>query len=470
MATYAPWSYSALLQRLKTYTLSTWTEIDIEDEFYKKVTSTESKGSSGLNTPWLTLTPVDCAAHGWVAFSSTSNNQENVAGGILRCVTCSKIKSVIVPVPDMGCIYEPKTCDNKHEEKYGDDVNWTGYTDEFKNQLLVTKTMIDHVRRELRDEHSVTCPWRRMPDSQKFTNGGPYYKRLEGNTPSVTIMSEYNARKRKLEELILPQEIGTDISTIEVYASMGWTPLTDSPQNSGTHILECDACFRKIVVKSQELQSQAKIISGKINNEIDNDTKLPEKWKADLAHEHKSYCAYLHVSQQKSADDKGSKRIPAYEKILKTAIMIRNASSRVSSAHNSRKSSMGEHNSMSRSTTPVPLSSLNRLKIPGTVESNKPVGLNTKVENNTSDMMNLGTKKVPFGISNSLIENSFSYSNAEQIAKTFRDTEKTEEAIEYVENDDSDGSDEASDAYEILKEAQQRGERLAKIREIYRKI
>lgn len=494
MATYAPWSYHAFLNRLRTYAPATWTDIDLDDipiDLLHRILSTSTspvldavaaagaaattvspmlassvspsphlhphihhvhhgKENSGsprhhplLSSPSLlpltpgtpvapnfSLTPVDCAAQGWVAFLAFDKPEmrvgsQDAGGGVLRCITCSKVLTILVPLPDTTLLYS----------KGSDD-------EAFRNQVHVTKNVIAHIRVQLRNDHSPTCPWRRrssivVPDSPSLipqqlsptSNGAalpapkkgkksaataaggdsaeqsgstvPYYKRLEGDIP-YKVVTEFLKRKTKLETALRatgtapPPTAGASTSEtgatpadpdfnekLETYAAMGWTPLSKNAANinaktvSKDHnvkppdlldiatrtmgierpvILECDACFRKIIVDTRlNIQHIARGDDG--GDEAAELQQLDDlnNWKRELELEHKQYCAYIHAYRK----ERGAM---AYQKLLKcprqpapTTAKKRKAAAAASSAASASTATSTKKVAVEQQSVPVPV-------------------------------------------------------------------------------------------------------------------
>lgn len=240
------------------------------------------------------LTPVDCATHGWVAFTSANRpemkmGQQEAGGGTIRCVTCSKIKVILIPIPDITKMYE------EHEDS--DPVS--GYSCAYTNQVAVAKKLILRIKRELVEDHSESCPWRKRKSSLDLES--PYYLRLAG-VPSISVMTDYEKRLSNLATVFDQKESSGQLTEkTKIYAAMGWSPLSIQGKYSSpnSHILECDACFRRIVAKAPTVEENSDDI---------------EEWTKALVEQHCSYCAYLHV--YRSGNTKVDKEM-GYEKILK---------------------------------------------------------------------------------------------------------------------------------------------------------
>lgn len=273
--TFLPWSYPAFLDRLKTYNIRSWTDVECQ-----------------RNGELLSLTPVDCAAIGWIAIKQTGR-KEDISGGAVQCVTCFKILNIMIP--------ELKTEDNEKIE------------DELERKFEITKRLILHFKTQLIEHHHSTCPWRLLHKNKNNdqTQENIYYRRFNGKGFSSDVINAYEEKKKALEEILSPEKavvVTTNSSmnhsetiktAIRVYAAMGWSLLDQKTSNSAL-ILKCDACFRHILLKRS---------SDGDTNKIEIPFENLEEFKKELESHHAEYCGYLYKSSIEPTK-------PFYEKFL----------------------------------------------------------------------------------------------------------------------------------------------------------
>lgn len=316
MATYGPWSYSLFLDRIKTYSYSTWPVICPQ------------------------FTPVDCVAQGWIALNpidfcpdkSHSANPMHDRTVYLKCVTCSKVNVIYFPDSEFGIDRDHSVCfENYHNyQKFGKGNN--GAVDDDSR----TESLFEIFKSQLVSKHSDSCPWKK-----KISNN-VYYQHLE-NLSATSVNEEYESRLLKLAAIFGKddQKDGSskdkendknnnnnnnvkdnsdNSAALVLYASMGWTPKEtfDSPNTSESgHILQCDACFSRITrknlleVRSFITRCHRKRASGAVEELANNEVSL-EQVKRNLESLHREYCAYLHFNSARGQED----TTKAYEKLL----------------------------------------------------------------------------------------------------------------------------------------------------------
>lgn len=279
--TYSPWSYSSFLDRLKTFNYATWPDC----------------------YTFSLLTPVDCANNGWKALQSppknTDNDNEKNNLATIQCSTCSKLQVFVFP--DSDGFEDSDDCDSS------------------------IRLLLDKYKSSLVSQHVDSCPWKTRAMSSK-SSPNIYYQRLQ-NPQSFSVVNDYESRLATLTARFFGSEDTHSHKSTQsegrleerqllvLYAAMGWKAVdfsyTISKKDTPVYILECDACFRRILrsqLADYNQQDDGNDDDGDDKNN-DDDSPTIDKVKKCLEKQHYTYCAYINQTDT-SLDYK------PYEKLL----------------------------------------------------------------------------------------------------------------------------------------------------------
>lgn len=299
--TYSPWSYSSFLDRLKTFNYATWPDC----------------------YTFSSLTPVDCANNGWKALQSppkntNNDNKKNNSLATIQCSTCAKLQVFVFPDSD--------DCDSS------------------------IRLLLDKYKSSLVSQHIDSCPWKTRAMSPA-SSPNIYYQRLQ-NPQSFSVINDYESRLAALTARFFGSgDLHSHKSTqlegsleerqlLVLYAAMGWKAInfsyTVNKNDPPVYILECDACFRRILRSQLADYNQQDNENDDVDKNNNDDSPIIDKVQKYLEKQHYTYCAYINQTDT-SLDYK------PYEKLLD--LSKRNEQSNQSSTPN------GEYSLRTRSMT-----------------------------------------------------------------------------------------------------------------------